>query len=78
MKKTSVPSTSGAPTPAWVRAVADNLEVMTGRRGNKLDLPDIQTLPFSNPPTQAECQSLNAYVNAWGIAVRAFAARFDE
>jgi hypothetical protein len=78
MKKLSVPETSGQSTPEYIRAVKDNLEVMAGRRKNKIDLPDIQTLTFSSPPTQAECQALNAYINEWTKSVRALTARFDD
>jgi hypothetical protein len=77
MKKKNVPDTSGKPTPEFVRAVKDNIDAMTGRRGNKINLPEIQTVPFSSPPTQAECQALNAYVNEWYKAMRLLVARFD-
>jgi hypothetical protein len=93
MKKQNVPDTSGKPTPEFVRAVKDNIDAMTGKRGNSINLPDIQTiatqtLTISNPPTQAEVQalntyvntlmgSMNAYVNEWAKTVRALATRFD-
>jgi len=93
MKKLNVPDTGGQPTPDVVRALKDNIDVMTGRRGNALALPEVrtialQTLTFSAPPTQAEVQALNAYVNstvqalneyvnAWAVAVRSLTTRFD-
>lgn len=78
MKKTSIPETDGAATPGFVRAVKEQLEVLTGRRNSRITLPYIQTLTFSNPPTQAECQALLAYTNAWAVAVKAIVARSDE
>lgn len=77
MRKPNIPETNGQPIPEFVRAVKDNIEIITGRRGNRLDLPDIQTLPFSAAPTQAECQALNAYVNEWGKAIVALMQRLD-
>lgn len=78
MKKPSVPATGGQATPAWVNAIGAIAEIICGRRANRLDLPDIQTLTISNPPTQAEMQALNAYVNEWAKALRNLVARFDD
>jgi hypothetical protein len=78
MKKPNIPDTGGKPTPGFNRAVKDNIEIITGRRGNKIDLPDLQTLTVSNPPTQAEVAALNAYVNEWGKVLIALKARLDE
>lgn len=78
MKKPNIPATNGQATPEYVRAVKDVIEIVTGRRGNKLDLPDLQTLTVSNPPTQAEVQAMNAYVNEWGKVLIALEARLDE
>lgn len=78
MKKPSIPDTGGDATSSFVRAVKDILEIVCGRRKNKLNLPDLQTLTFSSPPTQAECQALNAYVNEWGKAMIALTARLDD
>jgi hypothetical protein len=78
MKKPNIPETNGKPIPEFVRAVKDNLEIITGRRRNRLDLPDIQTLTFSAAPTQAELQAFNNYVNEWGKAMVALMARLDE
>ena len=76
MKKSNVPATNGA-TPEFLHAVKDNLDIMTGRRGNKIDLPDIRALAFSSPPTQAECQAFNAYVNEWAKSMVSLVTRFD-
>lgn len=78
MKKPNIPSTNGQATPGLVRAVKDNLEIITGRRGNGINLPDVQTLTFSAAPTQAEYQALNAYVNEWGKVLVALKARLDD
>ena len=77
MKKKQIPETNGAATPDFVRAVKDNIEVLTGRRKNAINLPETRTLTFSSPPTQAECQALNEYVNAWAEAVRTLVGRSD-
>ena len=76
MKKMSIPA--GPATPQFALAVKDNLEVMAGRRGNKISLPTVQDLTFSSPPTQAECQALNTYVNEWAKTLKTFILRFDE
>lgn len=78
MKKPNIPATNGQATPEYVRAVKDSIEIITGRRGNRIDLPDVQTLTFSAAPTQAEYQALNAYVNEWGKSMVALMARLDE
>jgi hypothetical protein len=56
MKKPSIPDG----TPVWLRTT---LEILTGRRKNAIVPPAPRTLTFSNPPTQAECEALYAYVN---------------
>lgn len=83
MKKSSIPETNGQATPELVRALKDNVEVITGRRKNKITLPTLQAdntspvLTFSNPPTQAECKALRDYVNAWAGIVQSLVARLD-
>jgi hypothetical protein len=76
VKKKQVPAVDTA-TPEFVGAVRDNIEIITGRRRNKLSVPGIQTLPFSATPLQSECQAFNSYVNAWGNLMSAIAARLD-
>lgn len=78
MKKPNIPATNGQATPVFVRSVKDNIEIITGRRGNRLVLPALQNLSSSVPPTQAECQALNAYVNAWAKSVMALISRLDD
>ena len=77
MKKQNVPETNGVATPAFVGSVKDNIEVITGRRRNKITLPTLQTLTFSATPTQAEYLALNAYVNAWAQVLQNIIARLD-
>lgn len=83
MKKLNIPETNGQPTPEFVRAVKDNLEVIGGKRKNRITLPTLQAdntsppLTFSNPPTQAECKALRDYVNAWAGIVQSLVARLD-
>lgn len=76
MKKMQVPATD-SPTPEFMRAVRDNLEIITGRRRNQIDVPDLQNLTFSSTPTQAQCQALNAYVNAWAQVFQQLMSRLD-
>lgn len=78
MKKSNVPDTQGKPTSAFVLAVKEILEIACGRRGNAIALPEIRTLTISNPPTQAEMQAMNEYVNAHALAFKALVKRFDE
>lgn len=78
MKKSQIPETNGQATPDFVRAAKENIEVMTGRRKNKITVPTIQTLSFSSTPTQAECAALNSYVNAWAQALKSLIARLDD
>jgi len=70
MRAPNIPDTNGQATPEFVRAVKDNIEVIAGRRGNAIRVPELRTLTFSASPTKAECEALTAYVNAWAIAVR--------
>lgn len=78
MKKPAIPDTGGKATPDFVQRVKENIEVITGRKKNKITPVTIQTLTFSNPPTQAECQALNGYVNSIMMNVRDLLARFDD
>lgn len=78
MKKPNIPATNGQATPGFVRSVKDSLEIVAGRRGNRLALPALQLLAASAPPTQAECQALNAYVNEWAKLLMALISRLDD
>lgn len=77
MKKSSIPATQGRATSEFVESVKENIEILTGRRGNKIILPEIQTLSFSATPTQAEYQALNQYINAWTAVMKALVTRIE-
>lgn len=59
MKKPTVPETMGAATASYVEAVRANVEVITGRRGERA-LGSLDTLRISDPPTQDEVEMLRA------------------
>lgn len=47
-------------TPDWLKTT---MEIMTGRRGNKIEVPKFQALEFTATPTKAEVEALYAYTN---------------
>ena len=61
---------------SWESAV-NLIENLSGQRGTKLAVPALETMTFSNPPTQAECTALYNYVNRVRAGVAAIAARLD-
>lgn len=63
MGKPSIPDRY-PPDRTWFKAVQDNLEILAGRRSNRITIPTLSTLTFSSPPTQAECNALEAKLNA--------------
>jgi hypothetical protein len=71
IKKAGIPST----TPEWLRT---NMEIILGRRGNAIDVPETPELTFSATPTQAECQALFDHVKATNEALQQFKERFDN
>lgn len=62
---------------AWSSAV-ELLEIIIGRRDNKIEAPVLTVLTFSNPPTQAEVQALYQYVNRVRGAVAALLDRLQD
>lgn len=66
------------PSREWCEAVRENIEVLTGRRENKLEMPPgLEVLTFSSPPTKAECEALDAKLNVvWGVVLQ-MAQRLD-
>ena len=76
-KKLQIPAGTTA-TPEFVRATRDNIDVITGRKGGKTELPALQNLTFSATPTQAQCQALNSYVNSLIEALQALVGRIEE
>ena len=75
-KKLQIPQGTTA-TPEWVRAVRDIIEILTGKRNNKIKVPTIQALTFSSPPTQAELNAFFAYQQTWNEALQSIVTRFD-
>lgn len=71
MRKPSIPS-GVAP---WLREI---LEVVIGRRQNKIDVPPARALTFSATPTKAECEALYAYVHDVRAALDALVSRLDS
>lgn len=61
-------------TPPWLKIM---LEILTGRRGNRITLPAFRTLTFSAPPTQAECEALYAYINSVRDSLEQLISRMD-
>ena len=70
IKKPGIPSDA----PAWEKTM---LEIISGRRGNAITAPPLQTLTFSATPTQAECEALYSYVNDIRSAVESLLKRLD-
>ena len=70
-KKPGIP----AGTPAWLKIF---LEIIAGRRGNKIAVPLRQNLTFSATPTKAECEALYSYVNDMRASLDALVNRLDS
>ncbi|SEO52438.1 hypothetical protein [Nitrosovibrio sp. Nv6] len=71
IKKPGIP----AGTPEWLKTM---VEILTGRRGNRIAVPRFQTLTFSPNPTRAECEALYAYTNEVRSAVETIITRLDS
>lgn len=71
IKKPGVPTG----TPDWLKTL---LEIILGRRGNKIAVPAEQNLTFSSTPTQAECQALYSYVNQVRDSLDSLVNRLDS
>jgi hypothetical protein len=64
-----------AGTPAWLKIF---LEIIAGRRGNRIAVPPRQNLTFSATPTKAECEALYSYVNDVRGSLDAVVNRLDS
>jgi hypothetical protein len=64
-----------AGTPAWLKIF---LEVIAGRRGNRIMAPPLRNLTFSATPTKAECEALYSYVNDVRASLDALLNRLDS
>lgn len=62
-------------TPAWLKTT---IEILTGRRGNRVEVPKFQALSFSAPPTGAECEALYRYVNSMRHSLEQIIKRLDS
>lgn len=71
IKKPGIP----AGTPEWLKTM---IELLIGRRGNRIVPPAFRALTFSAVPTQAECEALYAYTNDVRIAVERLITRLDS
>lgn len=71
------PQKPGIPTGTeeWLKTT---LEILTGRRGNKIDVPEIPEITFSSTPTQAQCEQLYASLKATRDALNEFKKRLDS
>lgn len=65
------------PSREWVDTVAEIVETLTGKRRNKIVMPTLPALSFSNPPTQAECEAIEAKLNEVIKVVSAVVERSD-
>jgi hypothetical protein len=70
IKKPGIP----AGTPDWLKTM---MEILTGRRGNRIEAPKFQRLTFSETPTQSECEALYSYTNTVRAALEQVISRMD-
>lgn len=62
-------------TEPWLKTT---LEIVLGRRGNRIDVPARQTLTFSATPTKAECEALYDYTNTVRDSLAQLINRLDS
>jgi hypothetical protein len=70
VKKPGIP----AGTPEWLKTM---MEILTGRRGNRIAAPQFRKLTFSATPTQSECEALYSYTNTVRDALEQVISRMD-
>lgn len=71
IKKPGIPTG----TPDWLKTF---LEIIVGRRGNKITPPALQELTFSATPTKEECEALYSYANEIRSALNDIIIRLDS
>lgn len=71
IKKPGIP----AGTPEWLKTM---VEILIGRRGNRIAVPKFRTLTFSANPTRMECEALYSYTNEVRRAVETIITRLDS
>lgn len=64
-----------AGTPEWLKTM---IEILVGRRGNRIAPPLYRTLDFSASPTKAECEALYSYTNEVREVVEKIVTRLDS
>jgi hypothetical protein len=75
VKKPALPE----PTiPGFAESVRTWLQIICGRRNNRVTVPEPLTLTVSNPPTQAEVRALLAHVNRVTVSLHALVNRLDQ
>ncbi|WON73734.1 LamG-like jellyroll fold domain-containing protein [Nitrosospira sp. Is2] len=62
-------------TPMWLKTT---MEILTGRRGNRVEVPKFQELTFSAVPTKGECEALYRYINAVRHSLEQIIKRLDS
>jgi hypothetical protein len=62
-------------TPMWLKTT---IEILTGRRGNRVEAPKFQALSFSETPTKAECEALYRYINSTRHSLEQIIKRLDS
>jgi hypothetical protein len=62
-------------TPGWLKTM---IEILIGRRGNRIGVPEFQTLTFSATPTRAECEALYRYTNTVRDSLEQLITRMDS
>jgi len=51
------------PDRSLISGIVARLEILFGERDNRILMPTLSALSFSSPPTQAECQAMEAKLN---------------
>jgi hypothetical protein len=64
-----------AGTDPWLKTT---LEILMGRRGNAIDVPEMPDITFSSTPTQDECQALYDANKTTRDLLRQLKDRFDS
>ena len=62
-------------TPIWLKTT---IEILTGRRGNRIEVPKFQALSFSATPTKAECEALYRYINSMRHSLEQIIKKLDS
>lgn len=75
MKKPALPEPA---VPGFADSVRTWLQIICGRRNNRVTVPEPLALTISNPPTQAEIQALLAHVNRVNVSLQALVNRLDQ